>query len=218
MAGLDNPTGGSIVKKKSVRTGYLPQDPVLDEESTVLEAALNESSSDVARVARAYEEALLAVEAGAPGAEDRLAKAMSKMDAMNAWDLTSDAISMLEEAGLQGMLNAKVKELSGGQKRRVSIAASLLCKPQLLLMDGEKFDLNQCSYIPLLSLSFSFEVHITDYDYVRPKGSDNDIASTPRCLRTLPLSLQSRPTTWTPRPSTGCPNACRAPTTRPCCS
>ena len=56
------------------------------------------------------------------------------MHALNGWQLQSEARSILSSLGIED-LSRKMKGLSGGQRRRVALAASLLAKPDLLVLD-----------------------------------------------------------------------------------
>ena len=59
---------------------------------------------------------------------------MCRMHALNGWQLQSEARSILSSLGIED-LSRKMKGLSGGQRRRVALAASLLAKPDLLVLD-----------------------------------------------------------------------------------
>ena len=59
LAGADSPTSGVVTRKKGLSIGYLPQDPPLPEDLSVLECVLSTSGGEVARTARDYEAALL---------------------------------------------------------------------------------------------------------------------------------------------------------------
>ena len=65
---------------------------------------------------------------------DRLLKLQEKMDALNLWDLESSAKTVLTKLGIKDF-NQKVKELSGGQRKRVSLASALITPCELLILD-----------------------------------------------------------------------------------
>ena len=74
--------------------GYLPQEPIIDEELTVLDAVLA-SDSDSARAVRDYQHALIAAtgpEGSTNAQQDAMDKAMDKMNALNAWALDTEVL------------------------------------------------------------------------------------------------------------------------------
>ena len=69
-----------------------------------------------------------------PSLNDRLIQLQSKIDTMNLWDLESDAKTILTKLGIMDF-NQKMSELSGGQKKRVFLASSLITPCELLVLD-----------------------------------------------------------------------------------
>ncbi len=129
MAGVDNPDTGQVISRKGINISYLPQDPVLPENSTVEEAILS-SGHPVLKIIADYEHALQNMDNA-----DAYQKAFEKMDANQAWDFESQYQQILSKLKLED-LNQTVKTLSGGQKRRLALAIALLKTPDLLLLDA----------------------------------------------------------------------------------
>jgi ATP-binding cassette ChvD family protein len=136
IAGLDKEYEGEISHEKGVTFGYLPQEPTLDPEKTVLEI-VQEGVQDQVNLVAEYNAVNLAF--GEPNADfDALlakqAKLQDQIDAKGLWDLDAK-LEMAMDALRCPPADTKVGILSGGEKRRVALSRLLLQKPDVLLLD-----------------------------------------------------------------------------------
>ncbi|HSD08420.1 ABC-F family ATP-binding cassette domain-containing protein [Flavobacterium sp.] len=126
--GLDEPDTGQVVLRKSIRMAFLSQDNKLQDELTI-EESIFASDNESLKVIEAYEKAL-----ENPEDEEAYQKAFDAMDRHNAWDFETQFKQILFKLKLEDF-KLKVKNLSGGQKKRLSLAIILINRPDLLILD-----------------------------------------------------------------------------------
>jgi sulfate-transporting ATPase len=135
MAGVDNEFDGEVQREPNIKIGYLPQEPVLNPEFTVrqeVEAALGEVMQAQAKLDEVY-----AAYADENADFDALAAEQARLEAILATS-GSDSAHQMEIAADALRLpewDAVIKNLSGGEKRRVALCKLLLEKPDMLLLD-----------------------------------------------------------------------------------
>ncbi|NAS11338.1 ABC-F family ATP-binding cassette domain-containing protein [Poritiphilus flavus] len=128
ISGKDLPDSGEVNSRKGIRISFLEQEPVLDPGLSVEEIIFT-SDNEVLKVIDQYEEAL-----ANPEDEQAYQKAFEAMDRFNAWDFETQYKQILFKLKLSD-LKAKVKVLSGGQKKRLALANALINRPDLLVLD-----------------------------------------------------------------------------------
>ena len=128
MAGKDLPDSGQVVFRKGIHIGFLSQNPYFDEELTI-EETIFATDNPILRLIQTYEHALQH-----PENEDAYQKAFEQMELHNAWDFETQYKQILFKLKLDN-LQLKVKNLSGGQKKRLALANVLISKPDLLILD-----------------------------------------------------------------------------------
>ncbi|NTK27277.1 ABC-F family ATP-binding cassette domain-containing protein [Enterococcus faecium] len=137
IAGIDSSDGDrqTVFYPTDYRIGYLSQAAEFSDELTVLQAVFQRNSPLIQTV-RAYEEALIELgENGEdPDVQKRYAKAEEQMNKEDAWTTDTNAKIILQKLGISE-LDKKISTLSGGQKKRVSLAQVLIDEPDLLLLD-----------------------------------------------------------------------------------
>jgi ATP-binding cassette subfamily F protein uup len=135
IAGLEPVDSGQILVNSSSTIIYLPQQPDLDENHTVLEQVFADSGEHMALV-REYEELSdkLAHYPEDSQLMSRLSVVMQRMDATGAWELETNAKIILTKLGISDF-DAIVGTLSGGYRKRIALATALLSEPDVLLMD-----------------------------------------------------------------------------------
>ena len=128
LAGVEPADTGEIVYRKGIQVAFLKQESDFGDAKTVFEA-IYESSNPILLAIRAYEEALLN-----PDDTDAFQKAFDQMDRMEAWDYEVKVKTILFKLKLDD-LKQEVSILSGGQRKRLSLAKILIDQPDFLIHD-----------------------------------------------------------------------------------
>ncbi len=137
MAGIDKDIEGEAIPMAGLKIGYLPQEPQLDPEHTVRQA-VESGMGEVASAKQRLEE-VYAAYAEEDADFDALAAEQAQLEAIiSAAGAEGDSEHLLEIAADALRLpawDAIIKNLSGGEKRRVALCRLLLSKPDMLLLD-----------------------------------------------------------------------------------
>ncbi len=128
LVGKDHPDKGQIVSRKGLHIAYLSQTDSLNDHETIEEAIFS-SDNKTLKIIQQYENAL-------KDPDDAVAyqKAFELMEQHNAWDFETQYTQILSKLKLDD-LSVRIENLSGGQRKRVSLAITLINKPDLLILD-----------------------------------------------------------------------------------
>ena len=134
IAGKDVSESGKITVRNGIRIGYLEQDPLFNEEFTINEF-LDNSNSEIMQIIKAYDKAL---ELQSNDYNDVTSKNFQEasllMDKANAWNFNNDLKQILSRFKIHD-LDQNLKDLSGGQRKWLSLAILIMDAPELLLLD-----------------------------------------------------------------------------------
>ncbi len=138
MAGLDTTFGGEAAPHQGTRIGYFAQEPNLGDAKTV-EEAVNVGVADVRALLTRFED--ISNKLGEPMDAEEMTKLLDeqaslqdKIDAADAWNLDRH-VELAMDALRVPPADAEIKNLSGGEKRRVALCQLLLARPDMLLLD-----------------------------------------------------------------------------------
>lgn len=135
VAGVVQADSGEIVTVNGMKMGYLSQSPVFAAGTTVLEQVFC-GDNPVMALVREYETTLKALEEHPQdmALTKKVAEISERMDKAEAWSLESEAKNILTKLGITDF-SQMVETLSGGQRKRVALAAALIAPVDLLILD-----------------------------------------------------------------------------------
>jgi len=135
LAGLEQADAGSIERRQDLRIEYLPQNPVFDEDHTVIEHVFF-AAGELSSTVREYETVShqLAESSDDSNLLRRLDDLTQKMNALGAWEYETRAKMILSKLGVTDF-EAKVGKLSGGYRKRVALARALVDESDILMLD-----------------------------------------------------------------------------------
>ena len=127
LSGAEGYEGGSIVYRKDIKIGYLEQTPDFNPEQTVLEACFD-NGNEISDLVRLYFESV------AEDDSQKVSELSNRLDIIGAWGYEYKVKEVLSRLEITDF-NEKMKNLSGGQRKRVALANVLLREPDILILD-----------------------------------------------------------------------------------
>ena len=134
VAGKDEFFDGTMVKNKNARIEYLSQNPDFKEDATVIEQIFRGETREI-KLLMEYEKILEKMNYEVSDElNNKLLKVQGEIDALNLWELESEAKIILNKLGITNY-DEKIKNLSGGQRKRIALASALITPCELLILD-----------------------------------------------------------------------------------
>ncbi|NGM61125.1 ABC-F family ATP-binding cassette domain-containing protein [Sphingobacterium sp. SGG-5] len=123
------PQEGSVVKEKGIKIGYLPQEPDFKDLNTVNDFIFS-ADNERQQVIREYEQLIDNQEIDS----EKLIILSDRLTALNAWEYENDIKTILNRLQITDF-NQRINDLSGGQKKRLSLAKLLIDDPEVYILD-----------------------------------------------------------------------------------
>ncbi|MCM8569187.1 ATP-binding cassette domain-containing protein [Gramella jeungdoensis] len=159
LSDADAPDEGKVIYRNDIRVAFLSQEPNLDPHLSI-EQTIFSSDNPTLKIIENYEKALRN-----PEDADALQKAMDEMESNNAWDFETTYKQILFKLNLEH-LDAEVKNLSGGQKKRLALARMLLKKPDFIILDEptNHLDLDMIEWLEEYFRKEDFTIFMVTHD------------------------------------------------------
>lgn len=170
ITGKDTADSGSVVFKNGISYGYLEQNPVFNEENSVFDEVFT-SANQLINLIKDYEKAV------EENNQKKIDELLVQMDLLQAWDHEVRVKQILSQLKITN-LEQKIKELSGGQKKRVALANLLINKPDFLIIDEptNHLDIDMIEWLEKFLSNQTFTLLMVTHDrYFLDRVCDNII-------------------------------------------
>lgn len=155
MMGIEAVDSGEITFRSDVTVAYLPQNPVLDDDLTVLEQIYSSDKEEFILLKEYFHVNEQLTHTQNEELWAKQAELAERIEIINGWSIEAKAKSYLTQLGITEF-NEKVGILSGGQRRKIDLAAVLLHEPDLLILD------EPTNHLDVDSIEW-LQQHLTDY-------------------------------------------------------
>lgn len=173
IGGLESADSGRVVFRKGVKLSFLTQNPEFSSHQTVRDFIFDQDNELLSTVSE-YEELIESKDADVTS--KRYQALINKMDALSAWDFESQVKQILGKLGIHD-LGLFVDELSGGQRKRVALAATLVEKPDFLILDEptNHLDIDVIEWLEKYLSSQTMSLLLVTHDRYFLEGVTNEI-------------------------------------------
>ena len=130
LAGLEKPDDGLLQYQQGLRMAYVAQEPVLESQETIF-AAVSRGLQAAKDARERYEE--LSHQAWSETTQEELDQLQTQIDSLGAWNWEQRITETLQRLKLDP--EAKIQDLSGGNRKRVALAQALVAAPDVLFLD-----------------------------------------------------------------------------------
>ena len=173
IGGVETPDGGKVVFRKGLKVGFLSQNPEFKDHHTIRDYIFNQDSELLSTI-NEYEQYIESGEYDA--SSEKYQHLFNKMDALSAWDFEAQIKQILGKLGIHN-LEAYADELSGGQKKRVAMAAVLVGRPDFLILDEptNHLDIEAIEWLEKYLSSQTMSLLLVTHDRYFLEGVTNEI-------------------------------------------
>ena len=134
LKGIEIADEGDVVFRKDITIGFLDQNFTFNEELTIQEL-IDTADNKFVKAIKEYDDVIKLSETSTdPKVADRLEESLNQMNLIEAWDYEKNIVEILTRLEITNTTQV-VKTLSGGQKKRVALALTLINRPNLIIMD-----------------------------------------------------------------------------------
>lgn len=134
LKGIEIADEGDVTFRKDITIGFLDQNFTFDENASI-QHLIDTADNKFVRAIREYDDVIKLSETSTdPKVADRLEESLNQMNLIDAWDYEKNIVEILSRLEIKDNTQI-VKTLSGGQKKRVALALTLINRPNLIIMD-----------------------------------------------------------------------------------
>jgi ATP-binding cassette subfamily F protein uup len=173
IGGIESADNGRVVFRKGIKLSFLTQNPEFSSHQTVRDYIFDQDNELLSTVSE-YEEFLENKDSDV--ASKQYQRLINKMDALSAWDFESQVKQILGKLGIHD-LGLYIDELSGGQRKRVALAAALVEKPDFLILDEptNHLDIEVIEWLEKYLSSQTMSLLLVTHDRYFLEGVTNEI-------------------------------------------